>query len=272
MNYIMKDYIKELIDKNKPKYVNINQLRQYLQEYLLYILYQKRFYTNIVFCGGTALRFLFRMKRFSEDLDFSLSSKAKGYDFQHLLKTVKDEFTAAGYVLDIKYSTEKNVYKAFLKFSGLLYEFGLSGHKQEKFSIKFDIDMNPPGGGKELLTIVNKNFLFHVLHFDIPSLFAGKLNAILCRQYTKGRDWYDLLWYLTKYKDTEPNFTYLNAALEQTNSGISGITKENWKSYIKSAIDKLDIQKVHNDVFRFLEIPEEKELLTKENLIKALTQ
>lgn len=82
----------------------------------------------------------------------------------------------------------KNVHNAFLKFPKLLFEYGLSPHKDEKISIKIEIDTNPRGGGREEVTLYNSIFMFYVLHFDLASLFAGKLHALLCREYTKGRD------------------------------------------------------------------------------------
>ncbi len=266
----MKDYIKELVDQNTSYDVNTNRVREYLQEYLLYILYKKKMYKDLVFCGGTALRFLYKIRRFSEDIDFSLSYKMKQYNFEALLKVLREEFTAAGYTMEIKYSTKTNVYSAFLKFQGLLFEYGVSPHKDEKISIKIEIDINPPIGGKEEVTLCNDTFMFYLVRYDLPSLFAGKFHALLCRNYTKGRDWYDLLWYLTKFKNLEPNFTMLNNALHQTQTDPTEITPNNWKSRLKTTVDALDINFVCDDVSRFLEDPEERHLLTKENFYKAI--
>ncbi|MCK4248643.1 MAG: nucleotidyl transferase AbiEii/AbiGii toxin family protein [Candidatus Omnitrophica bacterium] len=266
----MKDYIKELVDANVSENINLNRVREYLQEYILYIIYKKKIYKELVFCGGTALRFFYKIKRFSEDIDFSLSSKVEKCDFENLLKLLKEELTAAGYIIDVKYSTSTNVYSAFFKFSGLLFEYGISPHKDKKISIKMEIDTNPPAGGVEEVTLYNSTFMFYTLHYDLPSLLAGKTHALLCRNYVKGRDWYDLLWYLTKFKNLEPNFSLLNNALLQTQADIEKITPENWKNHLNRTIDKIDFNSVGQDVYRFLEDPEEKELLTKENFYKIL--
>lgn len=266
----MKDYIKEIVDKNLSQEINKNRIREYLQEYFLYIIYRNKVYNSIVFCGGTALRFLYGIKRFSEDLDYSLSQNNKGYNFRNLISIVKRDFEAGGYVIEVQYDTSANVNNAFLKFPGLLFEFGLSAYKEEKLAIKLEVDVNPPSGGKEEVTIINKNFMIYTFHYALSSLFAGKLHAVLNRKYTKGRDWYDLLWYLTKFKDIKPNFVMLNNALIQTKSKIADINKDNWKSYLKSAIDSVDIEKARKDVYKFLEVPDEEELLTKENFYKAL--
>ncbi|MEA3432917.1 MAG: nucleotidyl transferase AbiEii/AbiGii toxin family protein [candidate division WOR-3 bacterium] len=85
----MKGYIGDIIDKSLPREDNENRLREYIQKYLLFILYRKKFYYELIFTGGTALRFLYKLRRFSEDLDFSLSKKARNYDFLKMLEILK---------------------------------------------------------------------------------------------------------------------------------------------------------------------------------------
>lgn len=267
----MKDYIKEIVDKKLSYNDNKNRIREYLQKYLLYILYKKKIYKNLVFCGGTALRFLYKTRRFSEDLDFSLSYRPENYNFESILKIIKEEFRLSGYDLEIKYSARKNVHNAFLKFSGLLFEYGLTSHKDEKLSIKIEIDINPPSGGGVEVTLYQSVFMLYILHYDLPSLFAGKLHALLCREYTKGRDWYDLLWYLTNFKGLEPNFIMLNNAIRQTSKKFLEITNQNWKIKLGEVIDTFNVEKIKDDVYRFLENYSEIELLTKDNLYKLLT-
>ncbi len=266
----MKDYIKKVIDNKKPLQDNTNYIREYIQKFLLYILYKKKIYLDLVFVGGTALRFLYQIRRFSENLDFSLSCNVQKYDFKNILNTIKKELIAAGYEVEIKYKLNKNVHSALLKFPGLLFEYGLSPHKEERISIKMEIDTNPPHEGKEKLDLFNSIFIFYIHHYDLPSLFAGKLHAILCREYTKGRDWYDLLWYMTKFKNLEPNFKLLNNAIKQKSKKPFKINKENWKNKLMEYVSELDIKQVADDIKRFLEEPEEIKLLTKENLYKML--
>lgn len=266
----MKDYIKEIIDPKLSRIENENKLKEYLQTYILYILYRKKFYLNLVFTGGTALRLIYKIRRFSEDLDFSLSAKAKGHDFHSMLKNINNEFTAAGYQIEVKYNTERNVINAFFKFSGLLYETGLSPLKGEKTSIKIEIDTNPPHGGIEEITLFRSVYMFYLHHYGISSLFAGKIHALLCRKFTKGRDWYDLLWYLTTFKGLEPNFVFLNNAMKQTYSNAEEITKDNWKDKLKDKIKLLDTNKVKNDVKNFMEDAAELQLLSTETFINLL--
>ncbi len=270
----MKDYLNEIVDQNLDNQTNKNRIREYIQKYFLYILYKKKIYRNLVFTGGTALRFLHKIKRFSEDLDFSLSVKAENYNFIDLLDKTKKEFELAGYNLEVKYNEEKNVNSAFFKFSQLLFEYGVSPLKEEKVSIKLEIDTNPPSGGKEEVDLYNAIFMFDILHYDLSSLFTGKVHALLFRKYVKGRDWYDLVWYLTNFKKLEPNFEMLNNAARQTlgEDFDKELKIENWKSILSKKVETIDVAKIKNDVYRFLESHSDVELLTKDNLIKLLKQ
>lgn len=161
----MKDYIKEVVNERFSLQDNTNLMREYIQKYLLYILYKKKLYKNLIFVGGTALRFLYNIKRFSEDLDFSLSCRAKDYDFGNTLDIIEEEFTSSNYQIEIKYDMEKTVHTAFFRFPELLFECGLSSYKAEKISIKIEIDTNPPQGGREEVTLYK--VYFHVLYSSL---------------------------------------------------------------------------------------------------------
>lgn len=216
------------------------------------------------------MRFIYKIRRFSENINFSLSSKAKDYDFNDMARHIQQEFKLAGYGLEVKVKSERTVYNALLKFPGILYETGLSPLKDQKILIKVEIDSNPPQGGIEEATVYNSTFMFYMLHYDLKSLFAGKVHALLCREYTKGRDWYDLMWYLSKFKGLEPNYIKLNNAMAQTFKKPVQFTQENWKTEIKKVVKTLDWTKVRNDVERFLEDPGDIELLTSETFINLL--
>ncbi len=267
----MRDYIKSIVDKNLTQNDNFNRVREYIQSYLLYVIYKKKFFQNLVFTGGTVLRFVHKIRRFSEDIDFSLSANAKNYDFNEMIKGILYEFKLAGYDIDIKHNSERAVHSALLKFSGILFEAGLSPLKSQKIAIKLEIDTNPPKGGKEESSVYNVLFNFYMFHYDLASLLAGKVHALICREYTKGRDWYDLMWYLGNFKELEPNFIMLNNALAQTEGNPITFTPENWKEELKKAAQKTDFAKIRADVGRFLERHEEVEFLklgTFENLLK----
>jgi len=266
----MRDYIKSVIDANLTKNENLNRIREYLQAYFLNIIYKNKFYQNLVFTGGTALRFIYKIRRFSEDIDFSLSTKAKNYNFTDMVKNILEEFKLAGYDLEIKYDDSRAVHSVLLKFAGILFETGLSPLKSQKIAIKVEIDTNPPKGGVEASTLYNSTFMFYMVHYDLASLLAGKVHALLCREYAKGRDWYDLLWYLTKFKGLEPNFIMLNNAMVLDTRKSLKLTVGNWKAEIKKTVETLDWVKVRNDISRFLEDSSELSLLESKTFVNLL--
>ncbi len=266
----MRDYIKSIVNKKLSADDNLNRVREYIQAYFLYIIYRKKYYQDMVFTGGTALRFIYQIRRFSEDIDFSLSAKVKQIDFNEMMRDIAREFKLAGYAIEIKTKTQAAVNSALLKFSGILFETGLSPLKDEKLLIKVEVDSRPPAGGIEAHTMITAPFMFYILHYDLASLFAGKVHALLCREYVKGRDWYDLIWYLSKFKNIEPNFIMLNNAMVQTCEKPVQFTQENWKTEIIKVVKTLDWVKVRNDVRRFLEEPDEIELLMPETFINLL--
>ncbi|MDP2830941.1 MAG: nucleotidyl transferase AbiEii/AbiGii toxin family protein, partial [Candidatus Omnitrophota bacterium] len=236
----MRDYIKSVVDPNLTQNQNLNRIREYLQAYFLHIIYKNKFYQNLVFTGGTALRFIYKIRRFSEDLDFSLSTKAKNYNFTDMVKNILQEFKLAGYDLEIKYNDSRTVHNALLKFSGILFEAGLSPLKSQKIAIKMEVDSNPPKGGKEESSVYNGLFTFYTVNYDLASLFAGKVHAVLCREYTKGRDWFDLFWYLSKFKELEPNFIMLNNAMSQTEKDSIILDSGNWKTALKKTAQQVN--------------------------------
>ena len=138
-----------------------------------------------------------------------------------------------------------------MKFSGLLKELGISPMPSQKLSIKLEIDTNPPAGWELGSTIVSKIYTFNIVHYNLPSLYAGKLHACFYRRFTKGRDFYDLIWYLGK--KVKPNFTLLNNAIAQTQGKNLGISESNFKAYLLDSIKRIDFASAKKDVERFLE-------------------
>jgi len=236
----------------------INRTRELLQIIALKIMYDKNIFNNISFTGGTALRIIFDLKRFSEDLDFSLISK-QGYDFDKINKELIRGFKLYGLDIDSKSKGEKTVNSTFLKFKGLLKELGLSALKDQTLSIKIDIDTNPPAGGNTVNKLINKTYMFSVIHFDLASMFATKLHACFYRTYIKGSDWYDFIWYLSK--KIKPNYLFLNNAIKQTQGHNPKIDKNNLKTFLLDKIQEINFELAKKDVERFLEDKSELKLL-----------
>ncbi|MFH1768339.1 MAG: nucleotidyl transferase AbiEii/AbiGii toxin family protein [Candidatus Omnitrophota bacterium] len=266
----MKDYLLELVSQKTGYNARLNAMREYLQAYILRIMRDEGVFRSAAFLGGTALRFLYGLPRFSEDMDFSSTEKLP-FTFAALLKKINFELSAAGYDVSADYNDKKTVSSAFIKFSGLMFETGISPLKNQKFSVKIEIDSNPPQGAVFETRLVNKYFPIAFLSYEINSLFAGKLHALLNRKYTKGRDYFDLGWYLSKWKDIEPNIKLLNNALKQTGWDKNLPNKNSWRGLIFKIVEKADWGKVEQDTGNFLENPRDLEILTKENILKLLS-
>jgi predicted nucleotidyltransferase component of viral defense system len=248
-----------------------NVLREYLQAHVLFSLQAERAFEHLAFVGGTALRFLYGLRRYSEDLDFSLE-RPTGYRFQRLLARTETDLVKAGFDVTMHPREVDPVHSAFVRFPGLLYEAGLSPHRTEKLSIKIEIDTKPPVGATLQTTLINRHFLIALQHHDLPSLMAGKLHALLSRPYPKGRDVYDLLWYLTRPEPIAPNISLLRNALAQTHWDGGRVTAQSWKAIVARQLDELNFAKVAEDVGPFLESPEERAFLTRETVLAALRQ
>jgi predicted nucleotidyltransferase component of viral defense system len=266
----MKDFIRELL-------LNVNEidrkraiLREYLQARTLQILQDEGAFTSWAFLGGTALRFLYSLPRFSEDLDFSLVESDNSIQFVKMLTKIKGAFNSESYSLRIKLNDRRAVNSAFIIFDGLLYELELSAHSSETLSIKIELDTNPPYGADLETTIVRRHVIINIMHYDKASLLAGKLHAILSRKYTKGRDIYDLMWYLSDKSWPAPNFELLNNALKQSKTKSSLFTLRNWKRLLAKRFSSYDWKLVIKDVLPFLERVEDRQLISKDNILSVL--
>ncbi len=265
----MKDYVLGLVSQKEGYNAKLNLMREYLQAYALSVMHNEGIFRSTAFLGGTALRFLYDIPRFSEDLDFSSAGRTQ-VDFSALIKKIVLEFKSAGYDVSAVYNDKKTVNSAFIKFSGLMFEAGITPLKSQKFSIKIEIDNNPPDEAVTEVKIVNKYFPISFLSYDIKSLFAGKLHAILSRRYAKGRDYFDLGWYLAKWRDLSPNFGFLANALRQTGWEQAFPDENTWRDIIYKAVDKTDWSVVKKDVENFLENESDLTIFTKDNILNLL--
>jgi predicted nucleotidyltransferase component of viral defense system len=267
----MKDYLIDRLQTIPTPIQGRNMTREYLQARILGCLQRIGAMIPLAFHGGTALRFLYASARYSEDLDFTLERVNSSYDFRAYLRAIRDELAAEGYAVELKVSDQKIVYSAFVRFRGLLHELGLSPHQDEVLSIKIEVDTNPPAGVTLATSVVRRHVTLQLQHHDSASLLAGKLHAILQRSYTKGRDIYDLLWYLSDPNWPAPNLTLLNNALQQTGWQGSKLTEENWRQILRHRLQTLTWDRVVADVRPFLESEADAtNLLTYENVIKVL--
>jgi predicted nucleotidyltransferase component of viral defense system len=139
----MKDFLKQVITDKSGNLLKICLVREYLQARVLESLQESGAFLNWAFRGGTALRFLYAIPRFSEDLDFSLSDPSRHPDFERTIHKIKSLFEAENYAVRIRVADQEKVASVFVRFDGLLHELGLSSHPRQVFSIKIELDTNP---------------------------------------------------------------------------------------------------------------------------------
>ncbi|MFN3762592.1 MAG: nucleotidyl transferase AbiEii/AbiGii toxin family protein [Anaerolineae bacterium] len=266
----MKEYLMDLIRQSPTPLQARNRVREYLQARILGALQRAGAMIPLAFHGGTCLRFLYASARHSEDLDFALERERHRYDFRAYLQTVRREFLAEGYPVELKVSDQRVVHSAFIRFPGLLYELGLSPYRGEVLAVKVEVDTNPPAGAGLTTTVVRRHILLHLQHHDRASLLAGKLHAVLQRPYLKGRDLYDLLWYLSDPSWPGPNLVLLNNALQQTGWQGPPLTETTWREAVRRRLESVDWQRAVEDVRPFLELDADPALLSRENLLRFL--
>lgn len=266
----MKDYLASLIVQVSSPVDGRNLIREYLQARILGALQRTGAMIPLAFHGGTALRFLYSHGRYSEDLDFALEGNPQDYNFRLYLQAIRSDLESEGYQLDVKLNDQKAVNSAFVRFPGLLFEMGLSPMRNEVLAVKIEVDTRPPQGAGLSTTVIRRFVVLQLHHHDKASLLSGKLHAILQRSYTKGRDIYDLLWYLSDPSWPEPNLVLLNNALAQTHWQGVKLTEGNWKEQLWLRLKSLDWTGVVEDVRPFIEAGFDLNLLTLINFERVL--
>ena len=261
----MIEVIKQRLTKEMTNEEKLNRCREFLQVLCLKILDENGAFASLAFTGGTALRIIFGVKRFSEDLDFSLVKKG-GKSFFEIDEKLVQGIKQAGLDVKSNVKTRNTVHNTMLKFPGILKELGLSPLESQNLSVKIEVDTNPPKGGNIQSRFIQEAYVFNVTHFDLPSMFATKLHACFYRDYIKGRDFYDFIWYMSN--KVKPNFVLLNNAIEQTRGKSPVVGEGNFKEFLLKGIERVDFKSARKDVERFLEDKRELRLLDAD-LIKS---
>ena len=261
----MKEQALALVREATDPGQGLNRLREYVQVLVLRSLHEREAFRPLAFVGGSALRFLHGLPRFSEGLDFSLVS-AEGYAGRDWMAKVKRDLTLAGFDPLVTWNDRKVVHTGWIRLAGILREAGLSAMPNEKLAIKLEIDTRPPAGARCERRIVSRYMTFFLQYYDLPSLLAGKLHAVLTRRYAKGRDWYDLVWYLSQRPPLTPNVVLLQHALDQTRS-VGSFDARSWRKLVRVRLESLDMEAIADDVRPFLERPQDAALLTRDNLL-----
>lgn len=244
-----------------------NATKEILQEIALYGLWRADFFDVALFQGGTSLRILYGLPRFSEDLDFLLRTPDPSFEWAPFLKILTGVFAQFGLKLEAipKERMDGAVRQALLKNNSIANQLDLTFAtfgRPRTIKIKLEIDTNPPPFSGEAVTFLDFPGDYEVRHQDLASNFALKIHALLCRGFLKGRDWYDFSWYVAK--GVSPNLPHLKAALLQKGPwrGDENLTVSmDWLNQTLGAhIRSVDWNDAAEDVRRFLKPSELKAL------------
>lgn len=233
-------------------------LKEILQEVALYLLWRRGLFEIAAFQGGTSLRILHQLPRFSEDLDFTLQQPGAGFDWGRYVQPLQDGLTEFGLQSELldKSRMDRNIREALLKNDSVGRQLNLKfidSRNRATLKIKLEIDINPPVGSGFAYTYLDFPLDFEVCHQDLPSNFALKIHALLCRPYLKGRDWYDFSWYIRQ--SIQPNLPHLEAAIDQTGpwKGRQARVDARWVvDKLNEKISTIDWSAAAMDVERFL--------------------
>lgn len=259
---MIKEWLQEYNPQNKQE--AFDALREIMQEIALAGLQRAGFFEKAAFYGGTALRIFYKLDRFSEDLDFSLLECNTDFSLEPYFEAIVKEFEALGITVIItekKKSAESNVDSAFLK-SGTIWkelvleeiipQMGVSIMPNVK--IKIEVDRKPPLGFETEEKLLLRPFSFYVKCFTLSNLFAGKMHALLFRKWknrVKGRDWYDLEWYIKKGVPLDLDHFVLRAQ-DTGDWKEDNITQEQILNLLSKKIASVDFNNVREDVIRFI--------------------
>ncbi len=253
-------------------------LREIFQSITLLALWRAKFFESAAFYGGTALRVLYKLDRFSEDMDFSLLNPDSSFKLDKYDSAILEELKAYGFEAEFKPKKkvkDSAVKSAFLKANTIESLLAIKAgdeiasriDKNQKIKIKMEIDTDPPPGFSTEMQPVFQPIPFQVKTYALPDLFAGKMHAVMYRKWkknVKGRDWYDLVWYLGRYP--ELNLSHLEQRMRQSSdwSGPVRLTPESFIEMYHSKVDNLDIDQARKDVEVFLTNPSATEAWSQE--------
>ena len=253
-------------------------LREIMQEIALLGLWRSKFFENAAFYGGTAMRVLYGLDRFSEDLDFSLLKPMSDFDIAKYLGALQKELEAFGFDVRVeqrKKEVESAVQSAFLKANTLnqllvietAEEIMREVPRGQVLKIKLEVDTDPPPGFSTETRYLLQPIPFAVRVFALPDLFAGKMHAILCRTWktrVKGRDWYDLVWYAANHPQL--HLSHLEQRMRQSGhwKNKEALSADFFKKLMHDAIEHLSVDQARREVEPFVSNPDSLEAWSRD--------
>lgn len=266
--------IKSIFDRyEKSKISEQTKIREILQQTALLGLERQGFFEKAAFYGGTALRILYGLDRFSEDLDFTLLKPDRDFDFTPFLEGMRKELASFGFNMDVNKkvkSVETSIVSAFMKMNTIELYLAIGEETKakkvihnEKIQIKLEVDVDPPAHARIENHLVLNPVTFYVLTLHKSDLFAGKMSAILYRAWkgrVKGRDWYDLIWYIQN--KVPLSLSYLQNSMRQSgNLGANvSLDRPQLIEMLNAKIQSVDWESAKADMRSFISDPQRLEI------------
>ena len=244
-----------------------NAFREVMQEIALAGLQRAGFFEKAAFYGGTCLRIFHGLPRYSEDLDFSLLVPDKDFRLSPYFDKLIEEFAALGFDVEISEklkTADTDIASAFLKKSASRYDISISNQKTLK--IKFEVDTDPPLGFATEQKLLLQPYSLYVNCLSLSDLFAGKVHALLFRQWKnriKGRDWYDFEWYVRKGVSLNRQHLSIRATQSGHWPEAAAMTAEQLADLLHDRIEIVDLDSARADVDRFIKSPEQLAIWSK---------
>lgn len=255
----------DLSDTSKRR----NAVFEVNQQIILAGLSNSGFFDKAAFYGGTCLRIFHGLRRFSEDLDFSLLSPDENFDFNRYFQSISDAFTLVGRSVEITKKDKKSfgrVESAFLKDNTEVFD--VSFQTEKSIRIKIEVDTNPPLKFHTEQKLLLQPQAFMTRCFTLPDLYAGKMHALLYRGWknrVKGRDWYDFLWYVSN--NIPLDFDHFAERVREFNDEETD--REKFMTKLKEKLSSTDIDQVKRDVMPFIRDPQELELWSNDFFLQV---
>ncbi len=276
----MHEAISQMLSKYECRTMDdyIRALREILQEIALLGLWRRKFFENVAFYGGTALRILYALDRYSEDLDFSLLKHKSDFDISGYSVALQEELFAFGFEVKIERinkAIKSPIQSAFLKANtrnqliaiAVGEEIVKQIPRRQVLKIKLEVDTDPPSGFSTHSRYLLKPIPFAVRSYMLPDLFAGKMHAVLCRGWksrVKGRDWYDFVWLVANYP--EMHLSHLEQRMRQTGHWISdeSLSTQVFHKLLRERIECLDVNMARREVEPYIKNLEALNLWSRE--------
>lgn len=270
----MNDAISVMLQKYKCKSVEEYEhaLKEIIQEVALLGLWRAKFFEKAAFYGGTALRIFHGLDRFSEDLDFSLLRRISGFDLSHYCTAIRSELDSFGFnvVVSKKEKSAGTIQNLIMVETPAQLLKRIQGNRVIK--VKLEVDVDPPGGFQTESKYLLQPIPFSVVTFQLPDLFAGKMHAVLCREWktrVKGRDWYDFVWYVGR--GVPLNLQHLQKRMAQTEhiARDEKLSKARLLELLGARIEEVDFEAAKRDVEPMLKDPSSIKVWSKDFFLQV---